>query len=503
MPDNALSFRPRHLPIQEEEERPTGRVIVPNDGRRGAGSGGENSGSAVTPSVSLSSSLPSTIHTPSPPIVSVMLSPPVSPSTFAFSPSPKRSNPSLSGEGQGGFGGNAAASSSSSRRPTSSIFSLLNDLKVDSPPSPSSASSHGSHRAIEVDTKTRSTSRPPYPPRSPRSPPHTAPITTHSQSMYFDERPFPSHHTNSSHLYPIPSPNGSARPALYRRHSSQPYEYSPSSAHSSRPTTAYATGPIYEPEYAAAMGGRAPISRTTKACNACRSRKVRCDAGGNNGSGELGTCSRCRESGVQCVYTGVQKKRGPCPGTARPSISKTRRSSAQSQTTPGSISSQRSSIASVQSYVITPTEEQSWNSRSSYGFPPPPPSTSHPTTIDPSEWSSVAPGKQPVSQPPSSSLGGQMSRPLTANVRRPSEHSVLSWPAMEPAQTQERDSGMFDRDYAISSRGRADRERDGRRMDTMDHQPHHQQQQQQYHYQTVLPPLRVAINSVGSYYDTP
>ncbi|ORX41073.1 hypothetical protein BD324DRAFT_36571 [Kockovaella imperatae] len=61
------------------------------------------------------------------------------------------------------------------------------------------------------------------------------------------------------------------------------------------------------------MGSRAPISRTTKACNACRTRKVRCDAGGLPG-GQPGTCSRCRESGVDCVYSVIQKKRGPCPG---------------------------------------------------------------------------------------------------------------------------------------------------------------------------------------------
>ncbi|WWD20669.1 hypothetical protein CI109_105145 [Kwoniella shandongensis] len=480
MPDTTLSPRLRHLLIQED--RQTGRLIMPE----GA------SGQTITPSVSLSSSLPSTsdtIHTPSPPTGSLMLSPPVSPSTFAFAPSPKGRLPSLSCEGVAPRG-----ASSSGGRPTSSIFSLLNDLQVSgggSPPSSSSSSQGSIHRTEHRQYR----ATPPYPPSSAgggvggaREPPHTAPITSHSHSMYFDERPpRPSH---QHHIYPVSPGSGSSsaasdRPGLLRRHSSHPYEYSPSS---SRPTTAYATGPIYEPDaYAGAMGGRAPISRTTKACNACRSRKVRCDAGGN---GELGTCSRCRESGVQCVYTGIQKKRGPCPGTARPSISKPRRPSTQISIVPPP-SSQRSSIASVQSYVVTPTEEHGhgWNSRSSYGFPPPNPHAPHPTTvasngagaIDPSEWSSVAPTKG----------GGTstFSRPVTAiptmgGGRRQSEQSVLSWPAMEPAQEvvspMGMGMGMFDRDYAISVRGR---------NSMIEHQ-----------HQRALPPLRVAIHR-GSYHE--
>lgn len=65
---------------------------------------------------------------------------------------------------------------------------------------------------------------------------------------------------------------------------------------------------------------RAPISRATKACNACRSRKVRCDAGGpkSSAAGEELPCTRCKDSGIQCVYTGSQRKRGPAPGANRP-----------------------------------------------------------------------------------------------------------------------------------------------------------------------------------------
>ncbi|KAI5451583.1 hypothetical protein NCC49_001568 [Naganishia albida] len=65
---------------------------------------------------------------------------------------------------------------------------------------------------------------------------------------------------------------------------------------------------------------RAPISRATKACNACRSRKVRCDAGGpeSSAAGKELPCTRCNDSGIQCVYTGSQRKRGPAPGANRP-----------------------------------------------------------------------------------------------------------------------------------------------------------------------------------------
>ncbi|KAJ9119132.1 hypothetical protein QFC22_003623 [Naganishia vaughanmartiniae] len=65
---------------------------------------------------------------------------------------------------------------------------------------------------------------------------------------------------------------------------------------------------------------RAPISRATKACNACRSRKVRCDAGGpkSSAAGEELACTRCKDSNVACVYTGSQRKRGPAPGANRP-----------------------------------------------------------------------------------------------------------------------------------------------------------------------------------------
>ncbi|WVQ95609.1 hypothetical protein IAU59_002707 [Kwoniella sp. CBS 9459] len=431
MNDTSLSPRLRHLLIQED--RHTGRLIMPaRDSLRSSISDGISPGP-------LSSSLPNIGL--SPPSRN-SISPAVSPTTFAFAPSPYDKARPLPSDGPS----SSTVLPPPLNRPTSSIFSLLNGSYPTSPPSTSSScgSLRGEQeRDRECREKEKRRVTPPYPPPRPRTqshyqPPLSAPITSHSQATYFDERPpYPSNTPASA------SDDVSGRPGLLRRHSSHPYEYSPSS---SRPTTAYATGPIYEADYAA-MGARAPISRTTKACNACRNRKVRCDAGG----GEMGPCSRCRESGVQCVYTGVQKKRGPCPGTARPSISKPRRPSTQSQ----SAASHRSSVGSIQSYVVTPTDEQPWSSRSSYGFPPPPlpPMFGGPGPADPSEWSSVAPQKnRPMS---SSNIPGPSGRYSIGVTSPPGGQgpAVLSWPAMSPA-VEVVDKGMFDQDYAIRPRSR-------------------------------------------------
>lgn len=139
-------------------------------------------------------------------------------------------------------------------------------------------------------------SSPPYPSRNPTHypSPRSATIRPASQESYttrfVDRQP-------SVMLGPQP-----ARPDMFRRHSAHPYDSSSSQSQ-------YASASTDD------FGGtsRAPISRTTKACNACRSRKVRCDAGGLP-NGEPADCSRCREAGAECIYSGPQKKRGPCPG---------------------------------------------------------------------------------------------------------------------------------------------------------------------------------------------
>jgi hypothetical protein len=240
--DTSLSPRLRHLLIQED--RRTGKLILPDRSRQAAGS--------VSPPQSPEFTSP-TMDRPS--------------TTSSATLPPPRIVDDL--------------------RPSQSIFSLLNDLSVASLRSPPSTSHSGS---ISPHTVAR---RP-----SPTLPPQ--PITPQSAPLPGVRPPFFAEERQSTTQGPIPP-----RPDLFRRHSSHPYEYYPAS----QPHVAYRhVG--YAP---LGMGSRAPISRTTKACNACRARKVRCDAGGNSG-GEPSTCSRCRESGVTCVYSGAQKKRGPCPG---------------------------------------------------------------------------------------------------------------------------------------------------------------------------------------------
>lgn len=170
------------------------------------------------------------------------------------------------------------------RRGSQSIFSVLNDLRVVSPPLSSSPVTPNSARL-----------HPSPPVLHPRTPP-SAPLPSSYQPPYF-----PHDHRNS-----ISGPL-SPGPDLFRGHSSHPYEYHPPC----RPVP-YGSNLDFLP----AFGSRAPISRTTKACNGCRSRKVRCDTGGPEAtaSGEPSICSRCREAGMDCVYSGAQKRRGPCPG---------------------------------------------------------------------------------------------------------------------------------------------------------------------------------------------
>lgn len=114
---------------------------------------------------------------------------------------------------------------------------------------------------------------------------------------------------SSQFEYPFPTPSSTAsisfqQPYLAGSTSTDPDMYS------TMPSKAIQTN----------GSSRAPISRATKACNACRSRKVRCDAGGpeSSAAGKELPCTRCNDSGIQCVYTGSQRKRGPAPGANRP-----------------------------------------------------------------------------------------------------------------------------------------------------------------------------------------
>lgn len=175
------------------------------------------------------------------------------------------------------------------RRGSQSIFSLLNNLHVISPTLSTTSTSPEAGRFEPSLPMGSPPSR--YPPT-----PQSAPLPiAHQRSHY----PYDNRHSVSGPLPP--------RPDLFRRHSSHPYEYHPAS----QPAPF-----VGDNDLSPSFGSRAPISRTTKACNACRNRKVRCDAGGSESmaTSEPSTCSRCREAGIECVYSGAQKKRGPCPG---------------------------------------------------------------------------------------------------------------------------------------------------------------------------------------------
>ncbi|ORY26585.1 hypothetical protein BCR39DRAFT_506624 [Naematelia encephala] len=282
--DTTLSPRLRHLLIKEDGR--TGRLIHPE---------------GYTPRESITE-----------------LTPPLSPASYGFTPSPLEKPlrlptppthapllplPRLQHD----------------RRPSTSIFTLLNDLHVDAP----STSFSSTSRSRQIGYGRYS------PPVAPLSASHIQP---------------------PSGLDPHRRSSTAPRPDLFRRHSSHPYEYGVTTP---RPATSYQPS-----DFAPVVGSRAPISRTTKACNACRSRKVRCDAGGS-ASGEPSTCSRCRESGGTCVYSGVQKKRGPCLGTTRP---------VQIPARPRRPSG-RSSISSRDDVITPPDEYPSQTPSSSYGFP--------------------------------------------------------------------------------------------------------------------------------------
>jgi hypothetical protein len=167
------------------------------------------------------------------------------------------------------------------RRPEG-LFSLLNDLSVRTP----SPGTSESDMASPVEDHSHL---------------HPGDVQLHhhhqQQRQQHEHRHF-IHSSRSSGTLRNPV----SRPEMKRHPSSPGQIYSRPAATSYEPPSSVQQG----------IGGRVPISRTTKACNACRSRKVRCDAGG--ATGEPTTCSRCKEAGVECTYSGTQKKRGPCPG---------------------------------------------------------------------------------------------------------------------------------------------------------------------------------------------
>ncbi|KAJ9103222.1 hypothetical protein QFC21_002645 [Naganishia friedmannii] len=125
------------------------------------------------------------------------------------------------------------------------------------------------------------------------------------------DRPVSAISGTSSHFdYPFPTSSTATSSMAYQQSYHQAAPPIAPDMYSTMPSKAIQTN----------GSSRAPISRATKACNACRSRKVRCDAGGpkSSAAGEELACTRCKDSNVACVYTGSQRKRGPAPGANRP-----------------------------------------------------------------------------------------------------------------------------------------------------------------------------------------
>lgn len=306
-------------------------------------------------------------------------------------------------------------------RPSHSIFNLLNGLTVASPASSPDLSPLESSSSIA----------PTLPLQAISAPPMSAALSDTTHSGFFPREHRPS--------VDMPSTSVIYRPDLYRRHSAHPYEVNP------------ATNRIIYREFDfSPVGSRAPISRTTKACNACRSRKVRCDAGGSS-SGDVGVCSRCREAGIECAYSGLQKKRGPLPGTARPPPNAVRRQSSQhvavsspppelSPTFDPRSSYGFSSTDQEQYYVppLTPTQYQSF---------PPPSQQPHHHIVNPSGsgWTSA----QPRPLPSSSSSSSHSRRPSSSTApplsRKP---SFVSW---HPSDIPEESSRMFRKEYSMDA----------------------------------------------------
>lgn len=263
-----------------------------------------------------------------------------------------------------------------------------------------------------------------------------------------------------------------ARPDMARRHSSNPYEINP------------VTNRIVYKEFDfSPIGSRAPISRTTKACNACRARKVRCDAGGGPAGAEPGTCSRCREAGVDCVYSGIQKKRGPCPGTTRPSLAQRRRTSQKSLTgdspnLPPTVPPvpPMTSKSSIQSLSISTPPDMSppRTARSSYGFPPPQmyqgPAIRTAPGPTPADWARMH--KQPTSAPAQ----------RTAYDHGPFDHRGAEYGY--PPRPAER---MFSADYTMAA--------DNRIMERRESEARRGEEVGPFGSGRNLPPLRVAVTT--------
>lgn len=352
-----------------------------------------------------------------------------------------------------------------SRKPSNSVVSLLNDMAVGSPPS--TASSDSSRPTLQQQQKQHVYA-------APRTAEYnSAPQTPVTPYGYMEQQPY---------YAAMPAGLMPQRPDFYRRHSSQTY-----------PETRIHTYPGGSIEFTPIFGARPPISRTTKACNACRSRKVRCDAGGNPG-GEPGPCSRCRESGVSCVYSGPQKKRGPCPGTLRaPSTTSTNmRRRASCQNLSGAPSHQATPYDRP---PLSPSAHSHAMHYSATGpFPPQPHGGQYPHP----DYAYGRRGSHLTAR--SSSSSGEPITPQAYPTGSPEEAvTVLSWPEMEPALQQ------YESKLDLPKRGASLRISPPPHVIGLGHPrgpmtaPISMEGRTSYFSDRTLPPLRVAIGDRPSF----
>ena len=148
----------------------------------------------------------------------------------------------------------------------------------------------------------------------------------HSNHPYETKQP---PYTAPLPIRPISPRHHYAPPDLSRRHSEMPphtYAQSyapqpqPPPAHS-RPSTSYESVPPAGTDGKPGTKPGEPIERATKACNTCRDKKIRCYQqleSSRQGDSPPPPCKRCHDKGLECVWTEVQKKRGPLPGSTRP-----------------------------------------------------------------------------------------------------------------------------------------------------------------------------------------
>ena len=81
-----------------------------------------------------------------------------------------------------------------------------------------------------------------------------------------------------------------------------------------QPSYSASESPAVQTAAAAAAAAAAARTKTSRACDECRRKKIRCDGSSEM---EMGACSACKRSGRPCAYSRTPQKRGPNRGYIR------------------------------------------------------------------------------------------------------------------------------------------------------------------------------------------